>query len=575
MKYKIILILGLFLASGSNLYAATLSVSPNTGVYTTGSTFTVRVVVNTDGKPINAADATLSYNPSELQVVSVSRGSSIFNLWTTEPTFSNGAGTINFSGGSPTGYTGSGGTVMTATFKTIAAGNPRVSISNGSVLAADGKGTNVLTSMGGGSYTISAAQSSPTPDAIVEFVPPANTPAAPKITSDTHQGGDTWSKEKTARLSWNLPADIEAVRTLLDESATAIPNKVYDTPIRDITISDLPDGVSYFHIQFKNKDGWGKVTHYKLAVDSTAPTGLTVSLAPDSNLANPTQKLVATTTSGAGAPITLYKIQVNGGETKEYKDEKGHGEITLEGLKPGKQTLVIEAIDAAQNSAVTTFTFDIEAFDAPRFVDVPATINLGVIPVLLGTTRPRSTVYVTLESNGFEPKTYEVSSDETGAFRFIPDAALNQGSYRMFAYAKDEFGAQSVESEKTHFVVEPSGLLKVGSYLVSALSVIIPLVALVLLLLLGSVYFLARFKKFRFLVSKESKEVAESLHAQFAIIRDVLEDHESRMTASRKTKKLTIAESALIGDIKSILAEAEGVVDKEVSDVTKLTIKNK
>ncbi len=117
--------------------ASTLSLSPATGVYTTGSTFTVRVVVNTKGAAINAADGTLSFNPKELQVVSVSRASSIFNLWTTEPTFSNSAGTISFSGGSPTGFTGAAGTVMTATFRTLGAGSPRVTMSSGSVLAAN------------------------------------------------------------------------------------------------------------------------------------------------------------------------------------------------------------------------------------------------------------------------------------------------------------------------------------------------------------------------------------------------------------------------------------------------------
>ena len=74
--------------------AATLRLSPATGGYTAGSTFTVQVVINTEGAGVNAAEGTLSFNPSELSVVSVSRGASIFNLWTQEPSFSNGAGTI-------------------------------------------------------------------------------------------------------------------------------------------------------------------------------------------------------------------------------------------------------------------------------------------------------------------------------------------------------------------------------------------------------------------------------------------------------------------------------------------------
>ena len=281
-----LLILTLLFGYGSIAMAATLNVSPATGVYGSGSTFTVRVAVDTKGAAINAADGTITFDNKALQVVSVSRSSSIFNLWTTEPAFSNSAGTINFSGGTPTGYTGGSGTVMTITFRTLGSGSARVNFGSGSVLAADGRGTNVLSSMGSGAYTISAASETPEPEAIVEFVAPANTPAAPKITSETHPDSSGWSKERTAVLRWTLPADVVAVRTTLDESSTAIPTKVYDSPIKDITLSDLEEGVSYFHIQFKNAEGWGKVTHYRLAVDTTAPQNVVLSLKPDSNLAN-------------------------------------------------------------------------------------------------------------------------------------------------------------------------------------------------------------------------------------------------------------------------------------------------
>jgi hypothetical protein len=131
--------------------AATLSLTPGTGVYQSNTTFSARVVVNTQGQAINAADATLSFNPSQLAVVSVNRVGSIFNLWVTEPTYSNSAGTITFSGGLPSGYTGSAGTVMNVTFRAVGSGSARVNFSSGSVLANDGRGTNVLNTMNGGS----------------------------------------------------------------------------------------------------------------------------------------------------------------------------------------------------------------------------------------------------------------------------------------------------------------------------------------------------------------------------------------------------------------------------------------
>jgi len=85
--------------------AATLRLSPDTGVYTSGGTFIARVLINTTGKPVNAAEGKLTFNPLELSVVSVSRNGSIFGLWTQEPSFSNSSGVISFGGGSPNGYT--------------------------------------------------------------------------------------------------------------------------------------------------------------------------------------------------------------------------------------------------------------------------------------------------------------------------------------------------------------------------------------------------------------------------------------------------------------------------------------
>ncbi len=566
-----LLILTLLFGYGSIAMAATLNVSPATGVYGSGSTFTVRVAVDTKGAAINAADGTITFDNKALQVVSVSRSSSIFNLWTTEPAFSNSAGTINFSGGTPTGYTGGSGTVMTITFRTLGSGSARVNFGSGSVLAADGRGTNVLSSMGSGAYTISAASETPEPEAIVEFVAPANTPAAPKITSETHPDSSGWSKERTAVLRWTLPADVVAVRTTLDESSTAIPTKVYDSPIKDITLSDLEEGVSYFHIQFKNAEGWGKVTHYRLAVDTTAPQNVVLSLKPDSNLANPMQIVVASTTDTNGSPIKTFKVQLNGAAPVEYKNEDGKNEIKLENLAPGRQTIVVEVVDAAGNSTVSTFTFEIESFEAPRLSDVPAEISTGVIPVFLGTTRPNATVAVTLIKTGQEPSIYEVKSDESGAFRFIPNSALTEGVYTLTSTAHDEFGAQSGVSDPVQFVVQPMGLLRIGSFLIDVLSVVIPLVALLVLAALGSLYFLARYRRFRTLLNRESSEVGTALHTQFVAIETLLNNHEADIVRSRKTGKLTATEEVLITDVRDVLKSAERIVQKEVTDVTKLT----
>lgn len=555
-------------------WASTLSLSPATGVYTTGSTFTVRIVLNTKGATINAADGTLSFSPNELSVVSLSKASSIFSLWTAEPSFSNSAGTISFSGGVPSGYSGSAGTVMSVTFRTLTAGTPRVTMSGGSVLAADGRGTNVLTAMASGAYTVSAVTSTPEPEAIVEYVPPANTPAAPKVTSATHGDPAAWSRSTTAELAWTLPAGVTAVRTLLDESPVSVPSKVYDDPIDSLTLTDLDEGVSYFHIQFQNADGWGKVAHYRLAVDSSAPTGLSVTLAPGANLANPTQQLLATTTDTAGAPLAKYKVQVNGGAPVEIVDTEGKGSLTVNNLAPGPQSLTIEAIDAAGNSAVTTLSFTIEAFPAPIFTEAPLSMSPGVIPVFVGTTRPRATVEINFAVDGTEPRQYTATADETGTFRFIPDGALTTGVYTIEARARDEFGAMSEVSTPLRVAVQESGLVRVGAMAIDVLSVIIPLIALLTILVMGLSLLFLRFKRFRAVVRREAVEAEASVHAEFAKVRSVLAKHEALLRGGRKTQKLTAGETALFSEVRAVVEAAEVEAADEVDDVTALVNKS-
>src|SRR3989338_6999228 len=74
--------------------AASLSFSSTKRTLAMGGAFTASVVLNTGGVSINAASATVSFDPAKLAVTSVSRGGSIFTLWAEEPSYSNTKGFI-------------------------------------------------------------------------------------------------------------------------------------------------------------------------------------------------------------------------------------------------------------------------------------------------------------------------------------------------------------------------------------------------------------------------------------------------------------------------------------------------
>jgi hypothetical protein len=562
-----------YLASAAVASAASLSLSPSTGVYTSNSTFTVRVVVNTSGKSINAAEGSLKFNPSELSVVSVTRSGSIFNLWVTEPTFSNSAGTVSFSGGLPSGYTGASGNIMSVTFRAKGSGASKVTFNSASVLANDGAGTNVLTAMNGGTYTIQAA--APTPEAeevVVEYIAPANTPGAPNISSPTHGDPKKWHTSKEAVLNWDIPAGVTAVRTLLDDRSTAVPTKVYDTPIRTITLSDLDEGVSYFHVQFKNEGGWGKVSHYRLAVDTAKPTDIKISQPENADKNNPEQQLLVEVTDAA-SDVTRFKVQVDGGDAFEVTRDTATGTISLPRVGPGQHSVVIEAFDEAGNSIVGNYSFTVDSFEKPMFTEYPQEINEQVIPVLKGTTRPNSTVEIILTKVGAEPVVHKVTSDSAGVFTFIPEGKFSTGVYEVKARATDAYGAQSLDSDTVRIAVQEPGLIRIGSVLISFLSVIIPLIALLGLAVVGSWYMVMYMRRFRGAIRRESSEALDILHREFRTLEDELKAQEVLIAESRKTKKLTKAEADMIATLGRALQTSQKNVEKEISDVTKLANK--
>lgn len=552
--------------------AASLSLTPNTGVHSVGQTFTARVVVNTDGQTINAADGRFSVTSGGLEIVSVNSGNSIFNLWTEEPSVSNG--TVSFSGGAPSGYTGRAGTLFTVTMRASSAGSKRVQWQSGSVLAADGRGTNVLSGMNGGTYTVSAPQASPEPE-VIEYVPEANTPSAPSLSSPTHPDEEAWYQATDATVSWSLPAGVTAVRTAVNQDPRAVPGEVADSVINELSVSDLPDGVSYAHVQFRNEDGWGTIARYRLGVSTEAPRNVAAELLPDADLTQPTQDLVITVGSST-APVTKALVQIDGGEPESFAISGASSTITLPTLSPGYHTLAVEVQDAAGNGSVVTLSFTISAFAAPEFTNVPSEILDGTIPVFRGTTRPDAAVTVTLRSLGNDTvRTYEVTSDADGVFTAIPEGPLPVGVYELTATAADPSGAVSETSAAARFVVQQPGYLAVGGFVINILSTFVTLLALVLLLVGLGWYGWYYLRRLRRRVRRESSEAHTMLRDEFGTLRETLDTQTTALAASRKSKQLTKAEQELVNTVREQLADSEARVEKEITDVEAIVPKRK
>jgi hypothetical protein len=161
------------------VFAGKLYTSPSSGTYAVGQDFPVSVRVDTEDQAANAIEGTLTFNPSVLRVKSLSSTNSIFDLDVRKPTFSNSTGTVQWAGIvlSP-GYTGSSGRVITVTFTTIAAGTAEVTLSSGSILANDGKGTSILRGLAGGKFIVTTqAKSTPAPSKIIPKATESSVPS--------------------------------------------------------------------------------------------------------------------------------------------------------------------------------------------------------------------------------------------------------------------------------------------------------------------------------------------------------------------------------------------------------------
>jgi hypothetical protein len=132
----------------------------------------------------------------------------------------------------------------------------------------------------------------------------------------------------------------------------------------------------------------------------------------------------------------------------------------------------------------------------------------------------------------------------------------------------------SERSDVIKIAVQQPGYIQVGGFVVSVLSIIIPLIALVVLGGFGLWYLFLYLARFRSRVNKESTEALDILHREFTLLQSTLRDHEAELQTSRKTKKLTIAEAEMVEAIDMALQAAQKKVEKEIIDVTKLSNKN-
>lgn len=145
----------LICASPASAYGdGTIYITPARGQYRIGDEFEIEIRAATGGERIRAAEADLKFNPDAIDLVSISTEGSILSQWATEPSFSNGDGSIRFSGSTARPYMGDDGLLVTLRLRAESTLPGNVTIESGALLNTDARATNILGRVRNALYTI-------------------------------------------------------------------------------------------------------------------------------------------------------------------------------------------------------------------------------------------------------------------------------------------------------------------------------------------------------------------------------------------------------------------------------------
>jgi hypothetical protein len=552
---------------GSNITsAATLSFSPQFGTYKVGSIITANVMVSSADKTMNAASGRITFPVDLLSVSSLSKTGSIIDFWAQEPSFSNTDGTINFEGAVlPPWFNGSSGKLLTINFKVKAPGTASVTFSTGSVLAADGSGTDITSSLGNASYNTSDLnQGEP-----VIMVPVGNNgvPSAPEILSNTHPDQNKWYDITDARFSWGLTKDITGSSLLIARNKSSSPTVLYEPPLSSKEIKDLEDGVWYFSAQLKNDNGWGPVAKFRLQIDTVKPVSFDITEVKRDNQTDPTAQFIFDATDKTSG-IDHYEIQIDSGRVVVWKND-GSNVFETSVMTSGSHTLFAKAVDKAGNFLTNSVEFNVQALDAPIITDCPREILSDSVLTVKGITKyPNSQATLFLQDEKGITKEYLSNVDKNGNFTLISSDRLKDGVYIAWAQIMNSQGAKSLLGERITILVKQPAFITIGSLAISFFAILIPLIALILLLA-----FLLWFAWRNLILGKKRKieinEAESVLLRTFAILKEDTRSHIRMLMKAGNERELTNKEEKIIRQLVEKLDDAEKIIKKEIKDIEK------
>ncbi len=460
--------LALFFSAVSTASAASLFLSSKSENVSPGDKIEVSVRISSEDVGFNAAQATIQFPKDILEVSEIDRSSSVFNFWLQEPVFNNQEGSINFIGGSTSGYSGKSLQVFNIIFRVKGSGTANLIFNDGAVTASDGSGTNILSAMNG-----LRIESRPTEEIqrLIELARPVQItrpaepalklPAKPDTSIALYPDPARWYNLSFPFFAgWKLPADVNGVATALNRRSDFSPAES-EGLFESERFLPLEDGVWYLHVRFRNDIGWGPVNHYRLAIDTAPPAAFSLSFAEGAVTDNPSPT-VAYRSGDALSGLDRYEIKIDNDEPiKTLKTSH-----TLPLLPPGKRLIRVRAIDRADNVSETMAELEILPIASPAIASVNKDVFVGEGGLAIsGTANPEFSVLLSLKhQSGRLVYSAELKPASDGNWDVKIEESLKKGKYFFEIVARDKRGALSLPVTSELIRVRERPLLVVAGF---------------------------------------------------------------------------------------------------------------
>ena len=234
---------------------ATLALSPVSGSYEVGDSFSVDIRVDTNGQDVVVVAAYLDYNNNHFRADSIDTGDSVFTT-EAEKSIESSSGQIKITVGKPTpGVNSSSAKVATVNFTAISevtAGSDNISFdfssgatNESNVILDDGQGTDILSGVYNSSFSVTESVTDPEdPESEEDLTPPSISNISVSNITET-----------SATISWTTgeaaDSQVEYGLTTTYGSETQLDSQLKTS--HSITISGLEEDKNY-HYKIKSKD---------------------------------------------------------------------------------------------------------------------------------------------------------------------------------------------------------------------------------------------------------------------------------------------------------------------------------